>query len=252
MFCEQNTGDAVMYTRKQTKTKCDIVVDEILSMIARGVYKEHEKLPPERYFVEYFGMSRVTIRESFKKLSMLGVVQIRQGEGTFVCKSDLSTLIQPAFTSIILDDLSVSQLYDARMYVESAVCRLASEAVTPEQTGQLDSLLNAMDTEVENRDTDRFSALDIQFHEYLAEIAGNYILTAVYRTIKDIISKYITRSNLSPEVVRVSQSYHHRIVEAIERHDGEEARLLMERHVSIVKDNLIERIQAGEVPAYLK
>ena len=42
-----------MYTRKQTKTKCDIVVDEVLSMIAKGVYKENEKLPPERYFVDY-------------------------------------------------------------------------------------------------------------------------------------------------------------------------------------------------------
>ncbi len=241
-----------MYTRKQTKTKCDIVVDEVLSMIAKGVYKENEKLPPERYFVDYFGMSRVTIRESFKKLSMLGVVQIKQGEGTFVSKSDPSKLIQPAFASIIMDDLSVSQLYDARMYVESAVSRLAARTITEEQAAHLDELLSAMDTEVRNRDTDRFSALDIEFHEYLAEIAGNYILSAIYRTIKDIISKYITKSNLSPEVVRVSQGYHKKIVAAIKDHDSEQARQLMEKHVEIVRDNLIERIKAGEVPAYLK
>ncbi len=240
-----------MYAPKQTKTKCDIVVDEVLSMIAKGIYKEGEKLPPEHYFVEYFGMSRVTIRESFKKLSMLGVVQIKQGEGTFVTKSDPSKLIQPAFASIIMNNLSVSQLYDARMYVESAISRLAAHTAAEEQVAHLEELLTAMDAEVYTRDTERFSALDIEFHEYLAEIAGNYILSAIYRTIKDIIAKYITKSNLSPEVVRVSQSYHQKIVAAIKEHDSELARQLMEKHVEIVRDNLIERIKAEEVPVYL-
>lgn len=241
-----------MYTPRQTKTKCDIVVDEILSMIAKGVYKENEKLPPEKYFVDYFGMSRVTIRESFKKLSMLGVVRIKQGEGTFVNKADMSTMIQPVFSSIIMDNLSVSQLYDARKYVESGVTRLAAVNLTEEQAQKLDELMASMDVATKNRDAEAFSALDVEFHEYIADASANYILAAVYKTIKSIISKYINISNLSPKTVEISQGYHKRIVEALKEHNSDLAGELMEEHVETTKDNFIKRMEAGEVPLYIR
>lgn len=240
------------YAANQSKTKCDIVVDEILSMIAKGVYKENDKLPPERYFVEYFGMSRVTIRESFKKLSMLGVIRIKQGEGTFVNKVNLGTMMQPLFSSIVLDNLSVAQIYDARLYVESGMARLAAKNAVPEQIERLQELIHEMDVEVENNDAGRFSQLDIAFHEYIGEMSQNHILDATYRTIKNILSKYITTSNLSPKTVTISQQYHRDIVAAIGKGDEREAGALMEKHVEITKENLIQRIQAGEVPVYLR
>lgn len=241
-----------MYTTSPSKTKCDIVVDEILSMIAKGTYKANDKLPPERYFVEYFGMSRVTIRESFKKLSMLGVVSIKQGEGTFVNQVNLSTLMQPLFSSIILDNLSVAQLYDARLYVEAGMTRLAVKNATQEEIDRLKELIHEMDVEVANKDSDRFSQLDIMFHEYIAQVSKNHILATIYMTIKNILSKYIATSNLSPKTVAQSQTYHKAIVAAIEKRDEQEAGTLMEQHVILAKENLIQRIEAGEVPNYLR
>lgn len=241
-----------MYTASQSKTKCDIVVDEILSMIAKGVYKENDKLPPERYFVEYFGMSRVTIRESFKKLSMLGVIRIKQGEGTFVNQVNLSTMMQPLFSSIVLDNLSVAQIYDARLYVESGMTRLAVKNASPEEIDKLKEKIREMDVEVANNDTARFSQLDITFHEYIAEISGNHILATTYKTIKNILTKYIATSNLSAKTVAESQKYHRAIVAAIQERDEQKAGTLMEKHVELTKENLIQRIQAGEVPNYLR
>lgn len=241
-----------MHTTPQSKTKCDIVVDEILSMIAKGVYKENDKLPPEKYFVDYFGMSRVTIRESFKKLNMLGVVRIKQGEGTFVNRIDLGTMMRPLFSTIVLDNLSVSQIYDARLFIESGMARLAAKNVKPEQVETLQEIVQAMDVATSEQETSRFSQLDITFHEYIAEIAGNHILAATYKTIKEILSKYITTSNLSLETVATSQKSHKAIVEAIKAGDELRAGSLMEEHIRLTKENLISRIQAGESPTYLK
>lgn len=241
-----------MYTANQSKTKCDIVVDEVLSMIAKGVYKENDKLPPERYFVDYFGMSRVTIRESFKKLSMLGVIRIKQGEGTFVNQVNLSTMMQPLFSSIVLDNLSIAQIYDARLYVESGMTRLAVKYASSKEIETLKEKIHQMDIEVTNNDTDGFSQLDIMFHEYIAEISKNHILATTYKTIKNILSKYIAASNLSPKIMIDSQKYHKAIVAAIEERDEQQAGALMEKHVALTKENLIQRIQTGEVPNYLK
>lgn len=241
-----------MYSAQQPKTKCDIVVDEILSMIAKGVYKENDKLPPERYFVEYFGMSRVTIRESFKKLSMLGVVRIKQGEGTFVNKVDLGTVMQPLFSSIVLDNLSIAQIYDSRLFIESGMARLAARNVTDAQAEKLDELIQLMEVETANQDADRFSQLDIVFHAFIAEISENHILIATYKTIKDILSKYITTSNLSSKTVAISQEYHRAIVDAIKSHDEQKAGSVMEEHVRITKESLLARVQAGEGPLYIK
>lgn len=241
-----------MYTAQQPKTKCDMVVDEILSMIAKGVYKENDKLPPEHYFVDYFGVSRVTIRESFKKLSMLGVVRIKQGEGTFVNRVDLGTMVKPLFASVVLDNLSVSQIYDARLYIESGMVRLACQKLTDEQALKLDELIQAMEVETQNQDADRFSQLDMVFHLYIAEIAENHILAAAYKTIKDILSKYISTSNLSAKTVCISQQYHRAIVEAIKARDEQKAGALMEEHVRLTKEDLIRKIESGESPVYLK
>ena len=64
----------------------DQVANKILEMIANGIYKPGDKLPVENEIAESFSVSRVTIREAFVKLSMMGIIDIRQGDGTFVKK----------------------------------------------------------------------------------------------------------------------------------------------------------------------
>ena len=236
----------------QAKTKCDIVVEEILSMIRRGEYSENEKLPPEHYFVDYFGVSRVTIRESFKKLNMLGVVTIKQGEGTFVNRIDFGTMMKPLFSAIVLDNLGISQIYDARLFVESGNARLAARNRTEEELETLDELLRKMREVVNHKDTNRFNQLDILFHEMIGEMSRNHIMSATYKTIKDILKNYITQSNLSFSTVESSLQQHIEIVEAIREHNEEKARIVMENHVEQRKLALIKQFNEEGAPDYIK
>lgn len=235
----------------QSKTKCDIVVEEILSMITRGEYKENEKLPPEHYFVDYFGFSRVTIRESFKKLNTLGVVTIKQGEGTYVNRIDFGTMMKPMFSAVIMDNLNVNQIYDARLFVESGNARLAARNRTEEDLLALEDLLEQMRVVVEAQDTSRVNQMDILFHEMIADASKNSILSATYKTIKDITNRYITYSNLSLRIVQNSLQHHTQIVDAIRRQDEEAARIAMENHVELTKAALIKKLQEEGRPNYL-
>lgn len=235
----------------QSKTKCDIVVEEILAMITRGEYKENEKLPPEHYFVDYFGYSRVTIRESFKKLNTLGVVTIKQGGGTFVNRVDLGTMMKPLFASIVMDNLNLNQIYSSRLYVESGTVRLAARNRTDKDMEALEEILEEMRVVVGKRDTYQFNKLDMLFHEMIADAAQNPIMSSTYKTIKDVMKNYITHSNLSIEIVENSLLHHKEIVQAIKDQDEERARLAMENHVERTKEALIRKLQREGIPNYL-
>lgn len=230
----------------KSKTKCDIVVEEILAMIVRGEYVEGEKLPPEQYFVESFGVSRVTIREAFKRLNMLGVVNIQQGKGTFVKKIDLGMIMQPLFSTIIMDHLSISQLYDARLYVESGTACLAAKNAREEEIEELEDLLAGMERIVSLKDTVRFSETDIILHKTIAKIARNHIMQATYQTLEDVIGKYIVKKNLSMKIVEDSHQYHKKICAAIKTRDNQLARAMMEKHIERTKYSLLEYFKDNE------
>ena len=236
----------------RVRTKNDMVTEEIMSMISQGKFKEGEKLPPEQYFSDYFGVSRVTIRESFKALHMLGLVDIQQGRGTFVRRPDMETLLRPLFSSIILNELDIHQLYDARMFVESGTAYLAAQNCSEEGIESLKMQRQQMREVVEAKDAQTFNHLDIDFHLCIGELSKNQILLSMYRTIKNVLDRYISTSNLSMKTVVCSVEYHEKIIDAIIDRKAEQARLLMAEHVAIARDDLITRLKENGIPRYIK
>lgn len=241
-----------MYNANPPKSKCDIIVEEMLSMIAKGIYKENEKLPPESYFIDYFGMSRVTVREGFKKLSMLGVVDIQQGVGTFVRKVDMSLMMKSLYSAVIVNKLSITQIFDARKYVEIGVAELATHNITDKQLSEFQNLVRQMDEAVRQRECDRFSVLDLEFHKKLTMLCDNSVLIEIYHAIKDTIAKYVSAFNLSPEIIERSEEQHKAILRAMASHNEKETGRLMGEHVEDVKKRYLEMVSRGELPTYIK
>lgn len=236
----------------ETKTKCDQIVEEMLSKILKGEYKQNEVLPPESYFVDYFGVSRVTIRESFKKLNTLGVVTIRQGRGTVVNRVSLGTLMKPLYSAIVFDEYNAEQIYDVRIILESGIAWLAAFHSTDEDAEVLRRLTVEMDNAYKRRDNAAFTKLDIQFHETIVEIANNEVLKTMYQTISDIIGGYIEKINvISLDIVGRSAISHHEISDAIIAHNSAEARMCMEKHIELIKKDTLQRIAEGLFPSYV-
>ena len=83
--------------QKKPVSKCDYVVEHLKDKIISGTYRDGDQLPTEPQLCEQYGVSRITIREALKKLNMMGLVDIRQGKGTFVKTVDLSVFMLPLF-----------------------------------------------------------------------------------------------------------------------------------------------------------
>jgi GntR family transcriptional repressor for pyruvate dehydrogenase complex len=215
----------------KSKNKCEMVVDELLKSISSGVYAVGERLPSENILAEQMGVSRVTIRESLKKLSMMNIVSIKQGEGTFVKEVSLDSFMKPLLPMLILDNVDLMELFDARYYVESGTAFLATQNCTQEQIEELREMLPKFRAAFENNNQIIYADLDTEFHLYIAKISNNSILLRTYKTIRDILQVCLQDLNKFYPAVEASYEWHCKIVEAISQKDCEKARKYMEQHI---------------------
>jgi len=214
------------------KNKCDMVMEKVLDFIVEGHYKYGDRLPPENEFAEKFGVSRVTIRESFKKLSIIGVVDIRQGEGTFVSRVTPSSLIELVLPLMMLDLNEFEELYEARICIETATAKLAARNRTQEDIDRMNSLIPLMEECLVSGDILRYNELDTQFHSMIAEISRNRILLNMYMMLKKVRDRCIRISNSNIESIKYSINSHKQILEAIIWKDEVNIASLMNLHLS--------------------
>lgn len=212
-------------------TKTDLVADRVIQSIASGQYKPGDKLPAENYYVQSCGVSRVTVREAFKKLNSMGVVSICQGYGTFVCKIKpfkINDVLLPLLTGSrqMTDDL-----YEARIFIEQAILELALKRKTPDAVSALQDILKDMEGAVSNSDLNKYSAMDFAFHDALTSMCGNSVLESIYDSLSNIRRNNITKSNVSIDSIKKSIDDHRQILQAIIDNDTDKAKGIMEAHL---------------------
>lgn len=213
-----------------SKTKCDMVTEQLLGEIVNGTFGMGEKLPPENALCERFGVSRITIRESLKRLGTMGIVTIQQGRGTFVNRANLGLLMKPMLQMIEFDDLDIEMIYDARLYVEEGICRLAAANRTEEDLEVLHRLLEDMEREK------HVVAADSLFHIALATASKNPLLKATIMTLEDISNACVERHNLQGRSLESAAADHRAIVEAVEARDADRAAEVMRKHTLDAKE----------------
>ena len=222
----------------ETKSKCDIVADEILNSIRTGRYAAGDRLPTEAMLASEMGVSRVTIRESIKKLSMLNILTVKQGDGSYVKGVKPDSYIQSALPMLILDDVSMTEIWDARLCIESTTVSFAAKKCTAEHITGFTDLLNKMEAAVKNNEISHYTDLDMDFHILIAQIAGNSILLSTFRNITDILKICLERGLQYYKNIEVSYSQHGKIVEALKNNDSGAAKALMEEHLEYARQSL--------------
>jgi GntR family transcriptional repressor for pyruvate dehydrogenase complex len=210
-----------MIAKVNAKNKTNMIVEKVLDMIVQGEYKVGEQLPPENVLSREFGVSRTTLRESFKQLSVMGIITIRQGEGTFVNRISPSNLIEPLMPLMLLDmnDSDIDEIYEARSCLESSIAQIAATKRTEEDIDELRNLLNLMDACLLNEDFEHYSQLDLQFHTKIAEASKNRIMISMYMMLNEVRTRSIRISNLGHSFVNYSIMKHKEIFNALDQRD---------------------------------
>lgn len=224
-------GSAVDYLPKKNQmTKCDYVVEQLKERIISGEYKSGDQLPPEAALCELFGVSRITVREALKKLNMMGLVEIKQGKGTFVKTVDLGLFMKPLFQLIDFEEIDVEAIYTAREYIEGGTAYLAATVRSDFELAVLRNILQSIRQCIADQDIVKLYEFDRAFHTEVAKAAHNPILLSILQPLEEIDTACVKRFDKYLTTLENCYKEHYDIYQAIEQQDPEKARQAMVAH----------------------
>jgi GntR family transcriptional repressor for pyruvate dehydrogenase complex len=214
------------------------VANRILSMIKSGNLKSGDRLPTEQQMGIAFGISRPPLREALKALTLMGVVESRQGGRYTVTDLSPSRLVAPFTVMLSVGDYDVEEHFEARAVVEVELVRLAGLRATPEQRQRLMTL--AVDGRAFHEDPVAFRLLDIEFHQALNDASHNRFLSTLAQGLYDVGLDVRRIASTLPGVIEKSVRQHVEVAEAIAAADGNAAAAAYRRHLEHVRDSAIQ------------
>ena len=237
------------------------VIEKLRDMIHRRELRAGDRLPPERDLAKLFGVSRPTLRAGIRSLAAVGVLQSRQGAGTFVVQADESPALDsnPLRLMAALHGLTPAEMFEARQSLEMAIAGLAAERATSDQMATMSEEIAGMYASLD--EPEHFLVHDMAFHQTVAAASGNRILTATYAVV--IFSIIVQGNRILTALMNMvatilfdvrrktvrnatdlkeSAAMHREIYRAIRNRDRDKARDAMHHHLL-----LAQRAQESEV-----
>lgn len=205
--------------------------------ILNGELKPKDKLLPERELSQKLGVSRASLREVMRVLALLGVVEIRPGQGAFVREPDLS-MLQDFFGLVLaMEPALYEHLLEARMAIECRAIRLACRYAGPEDKARLAEAITQIQATV--NDPDLGAEADFAFHAAMIQASGNKVLQLIY----EAIATHLLRSHHErreavvgrQEVIDSLPGDHIRVFEAIVAGDPDAAEAVLKEHFMLAK-----------------
>lgn len=194
----------------------DKIIDRIVKAIASGQFKVGEKLPSEFELMEVLNVGRNSLREAMKILSALGVVNIKRGDGTYVCDHIAPTVFNPIVYSIIFQAESDPDMVEFRECIEEMVLRTAMKKTTATDIIHLKQMVKDIRSAYERGDKEKAAYLDYSFHVAIADICNNPYISKLVNGIYEIFSLSIEDTINTRELFDKAEGYHKDILNCLE------------------------------------
>nr|WP_286676175.1 FadR/GntR family transcriptional regulator [Peribacillus frigoritolerans]USK73701.1 FadR family transcriptional regulator [Peribacillus frigoritolerans] len=239
----------MVYKKIKPKKIYEEVSDELYEMIRSGSLKPGEQLDSIQQLAENFQVGRPAIREALSALSSMGLIEIKQGEGTFVKTFDPAIMNHPLSAALLMDQDNIKHLLEVRKILESGTAEVAAKKRTKENLNELKDMLSNM--EKVSDDEELSDKADISFHVAVANASQNELLITLMNHVSELMTEKmrdIRRVALYSEEMTLKQLYqqHVRIYDAIVAQDEDEARSAMLFHLQSVEESLDRVIQKNQ------
>jgi GntR family transcriptional repressor for pyruvate dehydrogenase complex len=222
-------------------SQTDVVVQSIKAMITRGELGAGSRLPIEKDLAVALGVSRGSLREGVRALAIMGVLETRQGDGTYVTSLDSELLLAPmAFMVDLQSPEHRHDLHAVRRVLESEAAARAALRISDDDLAAAAAILDgARDMVFASPVTDHEAVMssDIAFHRVIAKASDNGALAALVDALAD--RTMLARRTIGlqhEEQVRTAFHDHEGILAALTAHDPDRARLLMSHHLLAIED----------------
>ena len=225
------------------KLLAEQVEDQIYHYILDEALEPGAKLPNEFALGEKFRVGRSTIREAVKLLSSKGIVEVRQGSGTYVVTT-VKGLSDPLNLRSVQDKNALAfDLVNVRLLLEPGIAEMAAQNATPEDIERLRRLCERVETKI--HEGDRYIEDDIAFHTCIAESSKNMVVEQLIPIIDTAVMMFVnvTHKKLIDETIMT----HRMITEAIANHDPIGAKAAMVMHLNFNR-SYIKKVYDGEDP----
>ncbi|HYW24003.1 MAG TPA: FadR/GntR family transcriptional regulator [Terriglobales bacterium] len=228
-------GDAAERRRVGRAGRGPTVTDEAIArireMIVSGQLRPGDRLPREADLALQLGLSRNSLREAVRALSLIRVLEVRHGDGTYISSLEPDLLLETTtLVTHLLQEHTVLELFEVRRLLEPAAAALAAVRMNEADRGRLRVELDRM---LAAPGAAELVDADMAFHAVIAGAAGNTVLS----TLLDGLSARTMRARLwrgqaDEQALAVTVSEHVRIYEAIMSRDPELTRALAAAHIA--------------------
>lgn len=213
--------------KKKTRLYEDIV-QQFMRKIESGELKAGDRLPTERELVEQLGVSRTSIREALRAMELLGVIESKVSEGTFIKHSGIDGALLRLSGVAGADENRVMEMYEIRILLETYSIRQAAKKRNERHLREMREAIEVLKGEIAGGT--RGQSGDNLFHRTIAEAAGNSVLISILSLFAETIDSSIAVSNANVNVNDIIDE-HQSMYEAIEARDEKTAEKLMRAHI---------------------
>lgn len=213
-----------------TRTKLTAsVFEQLLSYVVNGRWKPGECIPPERELCQQLGIARTSLRESLKAMELIGMLDSRVGDGTFVCPRSefLSRPLLWAFTGTDHDELK--DVMEARTIIEENLAGLAAQRASEEQIQEIGKAVQLMRDSIARGDS--ILEADMAFHLAVSAAAQNGVLQNAVQLLRNLMRQWLSLKLLIPGVEPTVLKRHISIYRAIAGRKPSAARNAMRLHL---------------------
>jgi len=225
----------------QTKLS-DIIVAQIESMIVSGTWSPGEKLPSERELANQFQVSRPSLREAIQKLEAKGLVNRRQGGGTYVAGALDQHVSEPLFELLARHPESQFDLLEFRHALEGVSAFYAAMRGTDSDLQHIAQSF-AQISQVAQQPIEQQAEALMQFYTSIAEASHNVVLLHLVRGMRDLLQENMRRNlqvlSERSDVRQQLQVHRQGIVDAIIAREPEQARDACHQHLAYIERTLL-------------
>jgi GntR family transcriptional regulator, transcriptional repressor for pyruvate dehydrogenase complex len=226
-------------------TLTESAFERLISYVVTGEWKAGDRIPAERELCRQLGIARTSLREALKGMELVGMLDSRVGDGTFVCARSefLARPLLWAFTGT--DHEELRDIMEARMLLERDVAGLAAERGSAEEIARIGAAVEDMAANVA---AGRSSLdADMAFHLAIAAAAHNSVLQNAVQLLRNLMRQWLHLKLMIPDVPSKVLRQHEAIYTAIRSRDVEAARKAMMEHLASTV-RLVSQVMEQQAP----
>ncbi|MTI47086.1 FadR/GntR family transcriptional regulator [Sporosalibacterium faouarense] len=231
-----------MFTPIKNKRVYEHVIEQIQTLVLEDRLGKGDKLPSERELASQLGVSRTSIREALRSLEISGLIESRQGEGTFIKEKVEEGFFQPLTVMFMLNKDKREDILELRTTIEIGSAYLAAKRITQKDEKELKNLLDNMKNSDNEKDRAKYDTL---LHYKIAQISGNYFMVSLLNGISMLMESFIVYARekiltaIDDEDLLIR--HHENICNAIIANDPIKASDAMRTHLELIFEHLAEK-----------